>query len=65
MLRGSHILGGGGASLPSTIRVTATIATEAMRKRRKAALAGSTTPASNRPAMKVPPHRSMVRVSDR
>jgi hypothetical protein len=35
-----------------------------MKNRRKAALAGSTDPASNLPAMKVPPHKSMVKTKE-
>jgi hypothetical protein len=54
----------GMTNLFSTSLVTTSMAAEAMRNRRKAALAGSADAASNLPAMKVPPHKSMVKTKE-
>jgi hypothetical protein len=55
----------GMTNLFSTSLVTTSMAAEAMRNRRKAALAGSADAAINLPAMKVPPHKSMVKTKDK
>ena len=55
----------GVAGRPSVRRVMSSRVSEAMAKRRKAALAGATVSASILPEIKVPPQRSMVRVRER